>query len=175
MTKKCFKCKDEKLIAEFYAHPKMADGYLNKCISCTKKDTENRINKLKADPDYNFIEKERKRGRQKYHRLYEGTGKAKIESNIKHILKYPEKRAALNMSAELKKPFDNAEKHHWSYNEEHFKDVIWLTKRHHMKAHRFIVYDPERKMYRSYDTNELLETKERHENFIFFCIENKED
>ena len=44
-----------------------------------------------------------------------------------------------------------------------------------MKAHRFIVYDQERMMYRRYDTNELLDTKEKHESFILFCIENKED
>jgi hypothetical protein len=73
------------------------------------------------------------------------------------------------------KPFEEAEKHHWSYNEEHFKDVIWLTKKEHMKGHRFIIYDQERKMYRRIDTNELLDTKEKHERWIKYCIENKED
>lgn len=44
-----------------------------------------------------------------------------------------------------------------------------------MKAHRFIVYDQERFMYRRYDTNELLYTKQKHYDFIKFCIDNKED
>jgi hypothetical protein len=75
----------------------------------------------------------------------------------------------------MKKPFGDAEKHHWSYNEEHASDIIWLTKKHHNKAHRFIVYDQERKMYRRYDNNILLDTKETHEKFILDCIINQED
>ena len=68
-----------------------------------------------------------------------------------------------------------AEKHHWSYNDEHFKDVIWLSKKEHNKAHRFIVYDQERKMYRNCFTNVLLDTKQSHETFIKYCITNQED
>jgi len=37
-TKKCFKCGVEKSIEEFYKHPRMKDGHLNKCIECTVKD-----------------------------------------------------------------------------------------------------------------------------------------
>jgi hypothetical protein len=41
--KKCFKCGEVKSLAEFYNHPKMADGRMGKCIECTKKDVrENR-------------------------------------------------------------------------------------------------------------------------------------
>lgn len=63
----------------------------------------------------------------------------------------------------------------WSYNDSHVLEVIELTKKHHMKAHRFLVYDQERMMYRRYDTNELLDTKEKHEQFILWCIDSKED
>ena len=44
-TKKCFKCGIEKKLFEFYKHKEMKDGYLNKCKSCTKKDTKNNYNK----------------------------------------------------------------------------------------------------------------------------------
>ena len=73
------------------------------------------------------------------------------------------------------KPFEGAEKHHWSYNIEHAKDVIWLSKKDHMKSHRFIIYDQERFMYRRFDTNILLDTKESHLEFINYCILNYED
>ena len=44
-----------------------------------------------------------------------------------------------------------------------------------MKAHRFIIYDQERFMYRRFDNNILLDTKENHEAFILECIQNQED
>lgn len=171
--KKCFKCGIEKPITEFYKHSQMGDGHLNKCKDCTKKDVTDKYNENKTDSQY--IEKERKRGRQKYHRLYVGTGKASKERGIRYASKYPEKEKAKNMCAKLKKPFDGAERHHWSYNERHCSDIIWLNKKEHMKAHRFIIYDQEQMMYRRCDTQELLYNKEVHTAYIMDCIKNKED
>lgn len=56
--KTCFKCGAEKPLTEFYKHPKMKDGRVNKCKECNKKDVvENRKDKIDYYRNY-----DRKRG-----------------------------------------------------------------------------------------------------------------
>ena len=43
--KTCFKCNTVQPLTEFYKHNAMADGFLNKCRSCTKKDATEHRNK----------------------------------------------------------------------------------------------------------------------------------
>jgi hypothetical protein len=78
--------------------------------------------------------------------------------------KYPEKIAAYLAGKE-----DKAEagfnKHHWSYNEEHQRDYIMLDSKRHLIAHKHMIYDQERKMYRTLQ-GVLLDSKEDHINYI---------
>lgn len=172
MEKKCFKCGQIKPINEYYVHKKMLDGHLNKCKICTKNDVQ--ILYSKKSNDLNFIEQERKRGREKYRRLYVGTGKANKKSIDTYNLKFPEKYLAKS-SLGLSHKKEGFERHHWSYNKEHYCDIIHLTKKDHKKAHRFLVYDNEFFMYRRFDNMTILDTKEKHIEFINYCINNLED
>lgn len=169
MNKKCIRCKVEKEIDDFYIHKGMKDGHLNKCKECCKKESD--LNFKNKMSDSSLLEKERLRGRNK-NRI---GSKQYTDAKNKWQTLYPEKRQAHIKSQRLKKPFKDAHGHHWSYNDYDAKDVIWLNKKDHYKAHRFIIYDQERKMYRTYDMNELLDTKEKHEKFILKCIKTKPD
>lgn len=164
--KKCFKCNKEKSLDEFYKHPGMLDGHLNKCKGCTKKYVANRFKQNMLNPE--LLEKERKRGRDKYHRLgyveNKPTSDQKRKAILNHKSKFPEKYLAKNYTKDFKRKKDH-HLHHWSYNKEHFKDVIELSIKDHNTAHRFMIYDQERKMYRTLK-GILLDTKESHESYI---------
>jgi hypothetical protein len=42
--KTCFGCNQTKTLGEFYTHPQMKDGHLNKCKECIKADATNQRN-----------------------------------------------------------------------------------------------------------------------------------
>jgi len=170
--KKCFKCGIEKELSDFYVHPRMGDGHLNKCKECTKNDVHKDYRKNIVNPEWH--QKEKDRGQKKYHRLkYKGRNKPSYESKKATMnlykSKYPEKILAKNASASIQNP-TGSEKHHWSYNKEHYKDVFFMTKKDHNTIHRFMIYDQERMMYRDSANGVLLDTRELAEEFIHQII-----
>jgi hypothetical protein len=173
--KKCIVCSIEKPLEDFYKHSQMKDGHVNKCIECSKKQSDDRYKKLMEDPS--FVEKERSRGKEKSksrpRKTERRTGirKAGNQIYLDHRQKYPEKYIVANMLKHHPKKSTH-HLHHWSYNVEHFDSCIELTPEEHKKAHRFIIYDQERYMYRRIDTMELLDSKESHELYIRKCIKD---
>lgn len=52
-SKTCFKCGETKSLDEFYPHPKMKDGTVNKCKPCTRRDVrQNRALKVEYYRQY---------------------------------------------------------------------------------------------------------------------------
>ena len=109
--KECFKCHILKPLSEFYTHPKMGDGHLNKCKGCTKKDVKENYHLNVTKPGY--IDKERKRGRNKHHRLYSRALKNyvyKYTDGSTYFQRYPEKKMAASRSNHIKKLFVGADR-----------------------------------------------------------------
>lgn len=167
----CNICNLEKELQMFYINKGMKDGYQNRCIECTKIKTKIRLKQILSTPE--GVESEKKRHREKYHRLeYKGknypTTERKREIIKKHHQKYPEKALASKYTEIFLTKTPGFNLHHWSYNQEDWLDIIELSIKEHGFIHRFIKYDQERMMYRDLD-GILLDTKERHMKYFENC------
>jgi len=139
-TKRCFKCDVLHPLSEFYKHPQMADGHLNKCKSCTKKDVQERYAITREDRAAYDIERnkrpERKEAQARYtktkreknpekYRAHTAVGNAIRDGRLK--------RLPCEVCGEVK-----AEAHHDDYSKP--LDVRWLCFRHHREdAHDQVV------------------------------------
>ena len=113
--------------------------------------------------------KENKRTRERNRRLnYSKTRLISKEyrkhAKRKYLDKYPEKLEAHNASRHIESPAGK-QKHHWSYNQEHKTDVIFISKALHNKLHTYLIYDSKFKMYRTIG-GVLLDTRIKHNCYL---------
>jgi len=157
----CKECELKKELTDFY-------GVQGECKECTKKRVKNREKIKRLDPKWH--EKEKARHREKYYRLdykekHKPTYEKKKEIMFRYFKNHPEKYKAKIISQRLKIKDKNNHLHHWSYNENHYKDVIEINQKDHATIHRFLKYDKKTFMYKDLKGN-LLKTRELHENYI---------
>jgi hypothetical protein len=135
-TKECFKCGAEKPLTSFYKHSRMADGHLNKCKECNKRDVrENRLAKVEYYREYDNIrwQKDKRRRAQQYERSKQW--------NAENPEKYKAHYAVANAVRDgrlVKKPCEvcgdeYTHGHHDDYSKP--LDVRWLCPSHHRLLH----------------------------------------
>lgn len=149
--KRCFKCGQKKSLADFYRHKMMADGHLNKCKECSKKDTranrrENRVyyqeydrkranlpHRVEARKQYQCTENYRvsaAKGRKRYLERHPEIRKA-------HIIVGNFLRDGKLTKAESCEGCGSSERlhaHHSDYSRP--LDVVWLCHVCHVEWHR---------------------------------------
>lgn len=160
--KRCFKCGEIKPLSEFYKHPQMGDGHLNKCKVCTRKDAKAHYDKKSQDEEW--IAKERERGREKYERLG-----YKERDFKKPISICPGQRTLAKRLRSIGIITKGKEAHHWNYN--YPRSVILLSKRAHHRLHTMLTVNYEDKYCYTLD-GKRIETEEQAKS-IFGAILSK--
>jgi hypothetical protein len=155
-TRVCKRCGIEKSIDEFYTRSDNNKLRDYTCKQCRKdKIHQNYLSKIEDDA---YVEKERKRGREKYVRL--GYNKRKTNACSEKEKAYPSLRNArryFNVTTS-----SDMELHHWNYNVT--DSVILLNRRLHHRLHTSISLDLNEGIY--YRESEKLDSLEKHLNVI---------
>ena len=134
--KNCFKCNTVKPLSEFYKHPKMADGHVNKCKECNRNDvTTNRnqnIEKYRSYDKARSKEPERIKASREIIRAWR-------EEDSRRVLAHSSVARAVRNGILLRQPCCRcgAEKtvaHHEDYDKP--LEVVWLCQPCHKQRHK---------------------------------------
>tara|TARA_R110000868_G_scaffold96010_2_gene264110 strand:- start:2285 stop:2710 length:426 start_codon:yes stop_codon:yes gene_type:complete len=138
MHKKCFKCKVTKPLLDFYKHPEMPDGHVNKCKECNKNDVmEHRLKNLEKVRQY-----DRERGK--------NPDRIKANTEITRIWRaedFRRRKAHYSVSQAIKKGIlirqpccrcneTKSLAHHEDYDKP--LNVMWLCQPCHKQRHKEI-------------------------------------
>ncbi len=161
-SKKCTKCGEVKPLTSFHKN-NSRDGRNSKCALC--------YNTAK-----NKAYSERPEMRERIMSRTSGDVLVRIDNKKKSNKNKSKIRASYYSNTEKKKASratrsfyrqEGYELHHWSYKDEHLKDIISIPIEVHRILHTNLIYDKELLCYRT-KAGELLDTKEKHIEFIGF-------
>jgi DNA repair exonuclease SbcCD ATPase subunit len=132
--KTCFKCLSVKPLDEFYRHPFMADGHLNKCKECTKRDAnEHRQRNLERIREYDKLRSALPHRKEQLRELQRrGVALGRVRASVavgRAIRKGTIRKQPCHVCGAEK-----AEAHHTHYS--HPLEVVWLCRSHHVQLHR---------------------------------------
>lgn len=137
--KTCFKCQQCKPLSDFYKHSRMADGHLNKCKECAKRDThESRHFKHRE----RVLAYDLERAKQPHRKA------AMAQRLAEYSSQFPKRR---NAQGKLRRAVlagkiqplpcfvcgEKAEAHHPDYDRP--LDVMWLCSSHHKQTHALVL------------------------------------
>jgi len=138
--KTCFKCNQFKPLSEYYKHPQMGDGTLNKCKECAKKDSDDNFKRKMQDPDWQIKERARQRAKEENRRqlgLVKKYNKSPVPKGQRKE-KYGKYENAIRDGRLTRKPCEVCGKNETQgHHEDYAKplDVVWLCTRHHSDRH----------------------------------------
>ena len=134
--KSCFKCNTVKPLSEFYKHPRMADGHVNKCKECNRNDvTTNRnqnIEKYRAYDKARGKEPERIKASREVIRAWRA-------EDSRRVLAHSAVARALRNGSLVRQPCcrcadSKSVAHHEDYDKP--LEVMWLCQPCHKQRHK---------------------------------------
>lgn len=148
--KVCFKCGVERPLTEFYAHPRMKDGTVNKCKECNKKDVrKNYRDNVEHYAEYEVSRRDephRVKARQEYALTERGVERGNLAKRS-YITRNPVKQKAHKLLTNAvrdgkvgKTPCEvcNSTYKIHGHHDDYAKplEVRWLCSKHHREWHR---------------------------------------
>jgi arginine utilization protein RocB len=133
--KKCISCGENKEISCYYVHAGMADGYLNKCKDCAKKEAKK--NYQNNRDRYQKYEQKRFKNPERKAKLLIYQRRRRAKNKVKDWARQVTARAVKSGKI-VKLPCQvcgdiNSEAHHTDYTDPY--NVQWLCFKHHREAH----------------------------------------
>jgi hypothetical protein len=139
--KECFKCKSIKPLEDFYKHSMMADGHLNKCKVCAKKD----VGKHREENLEKIREYDRKRSKLP-HRIKLGTevtrawrAEDKRRQAAHSAVAKAIRSGVLTRTPCIRCGAEKVEGHHEDYDKQ--LEVMWLCTPCHKQRHKELKED----------------------------------